>query len=313
MAGRGSRSVSIVVVGDPGSGKTSLISSACLEQFSEQPVPVLPVARFPAELLNSPDDVGELLVADTSSKPEDARATEAALRAAAAVVVCVDAAQPRSLERLRAHWLPEVARLNASAPVVVAVCKDDRDDRVDLSLLREAMEALIAAHATLEVSIRCSAREMRAVGVRASERGGEGERGGERAAGREGDAWRGRRGVRSVPWERQNFEAPRNAAKRAAQSRAGRGPPSPPHSHTTPMCKNYDGDMMTMTWSLSSSTIQQEVFYHAIRAVLYPKAPLLEAFTGRLTTPCVKALLRIFLMCDLDQVCVVCSVLVVCL
>jgi hypothetical protein len=32
-------------------------------------------------------------------------------------------------------------------------------------------------------------------------------------------------------------------------------------------------------------------------AVLYPKAPLLDATTGRLTTPCVKALLRIFLMC----------------
>lgn len=27
-----------------------------------------------------------------------------------------------------------------------------------------------------------------------------------------------------------------------------------------------------------------------------------RAVTGRLTTPCVKALLRIFLMCDLDQV-----------
>lgn len=37
-------------------------------------------------------------------------------------------------------------------------------------------------------------------------------------------------------------------------------------------------------------------------AVLYPKAPLLDATTGRLTTPCVKALLRIFLMCDIDGV-----------
>jgi hypothetical protein len=36
--------------------------------------------------------------------------------------------------------------------------------------------------------------------------------------------------------------------------------------------------------------------------VLYPKAPLLDATTGRLTTPCVKALLRIFLMCDSDGV-----------
>jgi hypothetical protein len=40
----------------------------------------------------------------------------------------------------------------------------------------------------------------------------------------------------------------------------------------------------------------------AIKTVLYPKAPLLDATTGRLTTPCVKALLRIFLMCDSDGV-----------
>jgi hypothetical protein len=39
-----------------------------------------------------------------------------------------------------------------------------------------------------------------------------------------------------------------------------------------------------------------------VLAVLYPKAPLLDATTGRLTTPCVKALLRIFLMCDIDGV-----------
>lgn len=195
--------------GDPGVGKTSLITAACHEQYSDNPIPVLPAARFPAELLNSPEgEMGELLVVDTSSKPEDSRQNEASIRAAAAVVVCVDATRKSSLDRLRSHWLQEVARLNPGAPVVVAVCKDDREDKIDLGELREVMEALISSYSSLEVSIRCSAREMRSVG---------------------------------------------------------------------------------------------EVFYHALKAVLYPKAPLLEAQSGRLTTPCVKALLRIFLMCDADQ------------
>lgn len=44
------------------------------------------------------------------------------------------------------------------------------------------------------------------------------------------------------------------------------------------------------------------MFYHALKTVLYPKAPLLDSATGRLTSPCVKALLRIFLMCDADGV-----------
>jgi GTPase SAR1 family protein len=59
------------------------------------------------------------------------------VRAAAAVIVCVDAASRPGLERLRTHWLPEVARLNPGAPVVVAVCKDDREERIDLGELRE--------------------------------------------------------------------------------------------------------------------------------------------------------------------------------
>ena len=42
------------------------------------------------------------------------------------------------------------------------------------------------------------------------------------------------------------------------------------------------------------------MFYHAVKTVLYPKAPLLDGGSGRLTTGCVKALLRIFLMCDTD-------------
>ncbi|KAI8463172.1 MAG: hypothetical protein J3K34DRAFT_527193 [Monoraphidium minutum] len=190
----GRRTLVIAVVGDAGAGKTSLITAACHERYGDAPPPVLPAARFPAELFNSPEDVGELLVVDTSSRPEDYAATEAA-----------------GLARLKGHWLPEVARLNGGAPVVVAVCKDDRKDRLDLSELRRwavALESLISAHPSLEVSIRCSAKEMTSVG---------------------------------------------------------------------------------------------EVFYHALKAVLYPKGPLLEPATGRLTTPCVKALLRIFLMCDDDQ------------
>lgn len=133
----------LTVVGDPSTGKTSLCTAACQEQYSDNPVPVLPTARFPAELLNSPEDIGELLVVDTSSKPEDSRQNEASIRAAAAIVVCVDATRQQSLERLRTHWMPELTRLNPTAPVVVAVCKDDRSDRADLNQLREVRLACL--------------------------------------------------------------------------------------------------------------------------------------------------------------------------
>lgn len=61
-------SINLVVVGDRGVGKTSLIVAAAQETFSDRPPPVIPVTRFPPEL--SPDGA-TVLVHDTSSKPED--------------------------------------------------------------------------------------------------------------------------------------------------------------------------------------------------------------------------------------------------
>ncbi|GBF95707.1 hypothetical protein Rsub_08689 [Raphidocelis subcapitata] len=215
------RSIVLAVVGDPGAGKTSLVRAAChadgphaAAPGAPPPPPVLPPCRFPAEVLGAAgaDAPAELLVVDTAGGADAAAraAREAALRAAAGAVVCLDPAAPGALARLRSHWLPRVARLSPGAPVVVAVCKDDLDPEggFDQEALREAMEGMVAEHPSLEVAIKCSAAEGRGVG---------------------------------------------------------------------------------------------DVFYHALKAVLFPKAPLLDAATGRLTTACVKALLRIFLMCDADQ------------
>jgi Ras family protein T1 len=44
-----------------------------------------------------------------------------------------------------------------------------------------------------------------------------------------------------------------------------------------------------------------EVFSHAQKAVLHPTGPLYDAATGQLKPACVRALKRIFLLCDLDQ------------
>lgn len=44
------RHVNIVVVGDPGVGKTSLILAAATEAFPDNPVPTLPPTALPAEL-----------------------------------------------------------------------------------------------------------------------------------------------------------------------------------------------------------------------------------------------------------------------
>ncbi len=69
------RTVYIAVIGDSGVGKTSLITAAATETFPDHPPPVLPPARLPAE--TTPEGV-PLVITDTSSRPEDRQALEAA-------------------------------------------------------------------------------------------------------------------------------------------------------------------------------------------------------------------------------------------
>lgn len=266
------RDVVIAVVGDAGAGKTSLVAAACRAAddscAAPSPLPaVLPPQRFPAALLagggGGSGDTGDLVIVDTPSGPSPSEAAAAALRRAAAVVVAVDGGRCGDsggaggggdgdgsgglLGRLASVWLPEIARLNPAAPIVVALTKDDDDDEDDQeeeeeeddgeeqqrrqrrkeerARQRRALEALVASHANLEVAIRCSAL---AGGDRS---GGGGHSGG---IGRGGGA--------------------------------------------------------------------ADVFSHALAAALHPRAPLLDAATGRPTGACVRALLRIFLLCDADGV-----------
>ena len=79
--------VTVVVVGDARVGKTALITAAATEGFAERPPPTLPPTRLPADA--TPEGV-PLVLTDTSSREEDRAVTEAALRAADAVVVAFD-------------------------------------------------------------------------------------------------------------------------------------------------------------------------------------------------------------------------------
>eukprot|EP00983_Pelagomonas_calceolata_P132295 1161854-Pelagomonas_calceolata.AAC.8 len=60
--------IKVAVVGDAGTGKTTLISTACKGVFDGRPVPVLPPARLPPDFTSS---FVPMVVTDTSSRPED--------------------------------------------------------------------------------------------------------------------------------------------------------------------------------------------------------------------------------------------------
>ena len=128
----------VCVIGDAGTGKSSLITSASADCFDARPPPVLPPVRLPRDF--SPDGV-PMILTDTSSRPEDAALLDLAVQQADAVVICFDALRNATLESIRTVWYPRVQSLNADVPVILACCKADlleeRQDGREVQQIRE--------------------------------------------------------------------------------------------------------------------------------------------------------------------------------
>jgi Ras family protein T1 len=161
MAGGGAASkgnspaVRIVVVGDRGTGKTSLIVTAAAENFPINPAPVLPPMRLPEDLY--PDRV-PVTVIDTSSSMEDRVKMADELKRADAVVLTYACDQPATLDRLSTLWLPELRRLEVKVPVILVGCKLDlRDEHLPSDSLEQVMSPIMQQFREIETCIECSA------------------------------------------------------------------------------------------------------------------------------------------------------------
>ncbi|KAF8401666.1 hypothetical protein HHK36_012612 [Tetracentron sinense] len=150
----GRTNVRVVVVGDRGTGKSSLIMTVAAETFPGNVPPVLPTTRLPADFY--PDRV-PLTIIDTSSSLENRGKLAEELRRADAVILTYSCDQPATLDRLSTFWLPELRRLEVKVPVIVVGCKLDlRDDQQQLSL-EHVMSPIMQQFREIETCIECSA------------------------------------------------------------------------------------------------------------------------------------------------------------
>ncbi|KAH6818841.1 MIRO-related GTP-ase 1 [Perilla frutescens var. frutescens] len=148
-------SVRIAVIGDRGTGKSSLIAAAAAESFRPEVPPVLPPTRLPSDYY--PDNV-PIVIIDTSSSLEYRGKLAEELKRADAVVLTYACDQPLTLNRLSTFWLHELRRLEIKAPVIVAGCKlDRRDEEYNLSV---EMMPLMQQFREIETCIECSAANM---------------------------------------------------------------------------------------------------------------------------------------------------------
>ncbi|KAJ0249706.1 Mitochondrial Rho GTPase 3 [Hirschfeldia incana] len=104
--------VRIVVVGEKGTGKTSLIMAASNKSFQphQNIPPVLPYTTFPREWFC---DAVPATIIDTSSKPEDREKVVKELKEADAIVLTFVIDRPETLDRLSEYWLPLFGQLEA--------------------------------------------------------------------------------------------------------------------------------------------------------------------------------------------------------
>ncbi|CAN6322202.1 unnamed protein product [Urochloa humidicola] len=149
----GKSGVRIVVIGDPGTGKSSLVVALATEQFPENVPKVMPPTRLPADYF--PDRV-PITIIDTSSSPEQKPKLIAECQAADAVVLTYACDRPATLERLSSFWLPELRRLQLKAPVIVVGCKLDLRDEQQVSL-EQVMAPIMQSFREIETCIECSA------------------------------------------------------------------------------------------------------------------------------------------------------------
>ncbi|KAI7992178.1 Mitochondrial Rho GTPase 2 [Camellia lanceoleosa] len=156
MAG-GRTTVRVAVVGDRGTGKSSLIAAAASENFPESVPSVLPPTRLPSDFY--PDGIPVTII-DTSSGLESRGKLAEELKRADAVVLTYACDQPVTLDHLSTFWLHELRRLEVKVPVIVVGCKLDlRDDRHHMSL-EQVMSPIMQQFREIETCIECSAANL---------------------------------------------------------------------------------------------------------------------------------------------------------
>ncbi|KAF9595258.1 hypothetical protein IFM89_038261 [Coptis chinensis] len=144
----------VVVIGDSGTGKSSLIVSAISQTFSPNSPPLLPPTVFHSHFF--PHNPVPLIVIDTSSRVENERNRDKKLKAADGVVVTYACDRIETLERLTTLWIPALRHMKLNVPVVVVGCKTDAGSETK-EKRKEVLVEITKKFPEIESCIECSA------------------------------------------------------------------------------------------------------------------------------------------------------------
>ncbi|XP_027711911.1 rho-related GTP-binding protein RhoD [Vombatus ursinus] len=128
--------IKVVLVGDGGCGKTSLLMVFAKGKFPETYVPTV-FERYSMALQLDGKPVN-LYLWDTAGQEDYDRLRPLSYADAQVVLMCYDVMSPNSFDNILSKWYPEVTHFCPGVPIILVGCKTDlRKDKVLLKKLRQ--------------------------------------------------------------------------------------------------------------------------------------------------------------------------------
>ncbi|XP_069122733.1 mitochondrial Rho GTPase 1-A-like isoform X2 [Argopecten irradians] len=153
----GKRDVRILLVGDPGVGKTSLILSLVSEEFPEEVPSKAEEITIPADV--TPEKVPTHIV-DYSSQEQDEDRLQEELDKANVVCIVYSVDDEDSIERITTFWLPYLRSCLGEEHRTPVILVGNKTDMLDFSTM-ETMMPIMNDFAEVETCVECSARTLK--------------------------------------------------------------------------------------------------------------------------------------------------------
>ncbi|ORX81805.1 mitochondrial Rho 1 [Basidiobolus meristosporus CBS 931.73] len=149
------RDVRVLLVGDEGVGKSTLITSLIKETYVPNIQHVVPAVTIPPEI--TPENVTTHIV-DSSSRLENREQLENEIRKAHVICIVYAIDDTTTFNRIPNFWLPYIRSLGVNVPVVLVGNKIDMRDDVTNQALEEEIIPIMNEFKEVETCVECSAK-----------------------------------------------------------------------------------------------------------------------------------------------------------
>ncbi|ETW81671.1 hypothetical protein HETIRDRAFT_36706 [Heterobasidion irregulare TC 32-1] len=150
------RDVRILLVGDEGVGKSTIVTSLIKESFVAQVQHIVPEVTIPPEV--TPENVTTYIV-DSGVGPQDKQHLETEIRKAHVICVVYSIDNPNSFDRIPTYWLPYFRQLGVNIPVILVGNKIDlRGGEVTNEALEAEIIPIMNEFKEVETCVECSAK-----------------------------------------------------------------------------------------------------------------------------------------------------------